>query len=235
MFRSPYSVASKTAGCSPYYMGSGVTNASDEEKRRIMHNENERKRKEKLNKWIVRLCTLVPDCNGKNLSKNCILEKTVEFIKKLTKQQKLPDDVQALKDEVIRLTEKVELLSSENTQYLSLLKEAQNLSRGAWSLNMSIQKRQSTDSSEAEDSGITMTPTADKVNLASSGMCKTSSTPCLPVSIFLIDLLNLKLVISQMVYMMNISIFRWLYYLSHFVLAQNMVAKMLDHIAKILF
>ena len=104
-----------------------------------MHNEVERKRKDKINKWIVRLCTLVPECNGK-LSKNTILEKTVDFIQTLMHEQKLPDDVQALKTEVIKLTKNVESLSSENSHYLMLLKEAQNLSRGAWTLNMSIQR-----------------------------------------------------------------------------------------------
>lgn len=114
-------------------------NASDEDKRRIIHNETERKRKDKINKWIVRLCSLVPECNGK-LSKNCILEKTVNFIEVLKQEKDLPDDVQALKAEVIKLTKNVESLSSENAHYLNLLKEAQNLSKGAWSLNMSIHK-----------------------------------------------------------------------------------------------
>lgn len=114
-------------------------NASDEDKRRIIHNNAERKRKEKINKWIVRLCSLVPECNGK-LSKNCILEKTVNFIEQLKQEKQLPDDVQALKTEVIKLTKNLESLSSENAHYLALLKEAQQLSKGAWSLNMSIHR-----------------------------------------------------------------------------------------------
>ena len=118
-------------------ISSANPNASDEDKRRMIHNETERKRKEKINKWIVRLCLLVPECGGK-LSKNSILEKTVNFIELLKQEKDLPDDVQALKAEVIKLTKNVESLSSENAHYLALLKEAQNLSRGAWSLNMSI-------------------------------------------------------------------------------------------------
>lgn len=148
-----------------------------------MHNEVERKRKEKINKWIVRLCALVPECHGK-LSKNCVLEKTVNFIQQLTMENELPDDVQALKTEVMRLTERVESLSSENTHYLSLLKEAQNLSKGAWSLNMSIQRHKS-DSSvcEMEEGSTTMTPTLDRVNTGTgSNLTKIASAPNLPVS-----------------------------------------------------
>lgn len=187
VFRSPYSVSSKTGSCSPYYIMTAATpisnvvtpNASDEDKRRIIHNETERKRKDKINKWIVRLCALVPDCNGK-LSKNCILEKTVNFIEQLKQEKDLPDDVQLLKTEVIKLTKNVESLSSENSHYLQLLKEAQQLSKGAWSLNMSIHKNRNerSQSSGSDGEDTTMTPTLDRV--AVSNLTKANSVPNLP-------------------------------------------------------
>ena len=138
-------------------------NASDEDKRRIIHNETERKRKDKINKWIVRLCALVPDCNGK-LSKNCILEKTVNFIEQLKHEKELPDDVQALKTEVIKLTKNVESLSTENSHYLTLLKEAQQLSKGAWSLNMSIHRNRN---DKSQSSGMQVV----KENVENAHIC----------------------------------------------------------------
>lgn len=69
-----------------------------------MHNEVERRRKEKINKWIVRLCAIVPNCNSGKLSKNCVLEKTVHFLNQLMKERDLPENVQTLRAEVMSLT-----------------------------------------------------------------------------------------------------------------------------------
>eukprot|EP00116_Pleurobrachia_bachei_P002979 sb/3463241/ len=152
------------------------SNASDEDKRRHIHNESERKRKNKMAKWVTRLSAIVPDCQPK-MSKHLILEKTVQFVEQLKQEAELPNDVQALKAEIVKLTKNVEYLSTENAHFMSLLKHAQSLSRGAWSLNMSITRNRSSSSSEGEDT-TTMTPTLDRVSV--SNLTKASSAPNLP-------------------------------------------------------
>lgn len=177
VFRAPYPQGKAAA---PYYIISNTPNnvgalqqmnASDEDKRRIMHNEVERRRKEKINKWIVRLCAIVPNCNSGKLSKNCVLEKTVHFLNQLMKERDLPENVQTLRAEVMSLTEKVESLSAENAMYLNLLKEAQSLSGGAWSLNMSIQSNKPEIVSSSDDSSsTTMTPTLDRIEIPATNV-----------------------------------------------------------------
>jgi len=177
VFRAPYP---QGKAASPYYIINNTPNnvgalqqmnASDEDKRRIMHNEVERRRKEKINKWIVRLCAIVPNCNSGKLSKNCVLEKTVHFLNQLMKERDLPENVQTLRAEVMSLTEKVESLSTENAMYLNLLKEAQSLSGGAWSLNMSIQSNKPEIVSSSDDSSsTTMTPTLDRIDIPATNV-----------------------------------------------------------------
>ncbi|XP_016369789.1 upstream transcription factor 1, like isoform X2 [Sinocyclocheilus rhinocerous] len=66
---------------------SGTPRASRGDKRRAQHNEVERRRRDKINNWIVQLSKTIPDCNvdaTKNgQSKGGILSKACDYIQEL--------------------------------------------------------------------------------------------------------------------------------------------------------
>ncbi|XP_018919152.1 upstream transcription factor 1, like isoform X5 [Cyprinus carpio] len=66
---------------------SGTPRASRDDKRRAQHNEVERRRRDKINNWIVQLSKTIPDCNvdaTKNgQSKGGILSKACDYIQEL--------------------------------------------------------------------------------------------------------------------------------------------------------
>uniref|UniRef100_A0A671QVS9 Upstream stimulatory factor 1 n=1 Tax=Sinocyclocheilus anshuiensis TaxID=1608454 RepID=A0A671QVS9_9TELE len=73
-----------------YINKSGTPRASRDDKRRVQHNEVERRRRDKINNWIVQLSKTIPDCNvdaTKNgqvsLSKGWILSKACDYIQEL--------------------------------------------------------------------------------------------------------------------------------------------------------
>ncbi|CAI5677572.1 unnamed protein product [Oreochromis niloticus] len=75
--------------------------ASRDEKRRAQHNEVERRRRDKINNWIVQLSKAIPDCNvdytKTGQSKGGILSKACEYIKELRQNNlKLGEDVSVL-------------------------------------------------------------------------------------------------------------------------------------------
>uniref|UniRef100_A0A3B4GKD7 Upstream stimulatory factor 1 n=1 Tax=Pundamilia nyererei TaxID=303518 RepID=A0A3B4GKD7_9CICH len=75
--------------------------ASRDEKRRAQHNEVERRRRDKINNWIVQLSKAIPDCNvdytKTGQSKGGILSKACEYIKELRQSNlKLGEDVGVL-------------------------------------------------------------------------------------------------------------------------------------------
>uniref|UniRef100_UPI0037E8BED6 upstream stimulatory factor 1 isoform X2 n=1 Tax=Semicossyphus pulcher TaxID=241346 RepID=UPI0037E8BED6 len=80
--------------------------ASRDEKRRAQHNEVERRRRDKINNWIVQLSKAIPDCNidytktGQVLlsqSKGGILSKACDYIKELRQSNlKLGEDIGTL-------------------------------------------------------------------------------------------------------------------------------------------
>uniref|UniRef100_A0A3Q3X444 Upstream stimulatory factor 1 n=1 Tax=Mola mola TaxID=94237 RepID=A0A3Q3X444_MOLML len=74
---------------------------SRDEKRRAQHNEVERRRRDKINNWIVQLSKAIPDCNidytKTGQSKGGILSKACEYIKELRQSNlKLGEDINAL-------------------------------------------------------------------------------------------------------------------------------------------
>ncbi|XP_022242355.1 upstream stimulatory factor 2-like isoform X1 [Limulus polyphemus] len=89
--------------------------AGRDEKRRSTHNEVERRRRDKINNWIVKLSTIVPDCTSDHTkqsqqSKGGILAKACEYIQELRNANaKLPDILK----ENERLTLDVELLQQQ--------------------------------------------------------------------------------------------------------------------------
>ncbi|KAI8775545.1 upstream stimulatory factor 2 isoform X2 [Biomphalaria glabrata] len=72
---------------SPKLEGGGIRTARDD-RRRATHNEVERRRRDKINNWIVQLSKLVPDCAQEPIkqtqaSKGGILSKACEYIQEL--------------------------------------------------------------------------------------------------------------------------------------------------------
>lgn len=101
--------------------GHGVT--VRDSARRIQHNEVERRRRDKINNWIVKLSKLVPDCAGDHTkqgqSKGGILAKTCDYIIDLqTSNQRFAENAKEyermqLDYEVVRL--QLEEKKQENT------------------------------------------------------------------------------------------------------------------------
>merc|ERR1712059_228414 len=64
--------------------------SSRDERRRATHNEVERRRRDKINTWIMKLAGVVPDCQmdqtKQGTSKGGVLSKALDFIVKLRSQ-----------------------------------------------------------------------------------------------------------------------------------------------------
>lgn len=85
----------------PYIAKQEAPRGSRDEKRRAQHNEVERRRRDKINNWIVQLSKTIPDCNidytKTGQSKGGILSKACEYIKELRQSNlKLGEDINSL-------------------------------------------------------------------------------------------------------------------------------------------
>ncbi|KAK3873012.1 hypothetical protein Pmani_014971 [Petrolisthes manimaculis] len=103
-----------------------VVGTTREEKRRVTHNEVERRRRDKINTWICRLAKIIPDCpeaHSKNSqfssqSKGGILAKACDYITEL--KQHNEQLIERLKESQRRemdfelLKQEVEVLKNEN-------------------------------------------------------------------------------------------------------------------------
>lgn len=80
---APRSLAPRTQ---PYPAKDGPRTPRDE-RRRAQHNEVERRRRDKINNWIVTLSKIIPDCNVDSTktgaSKGGILSKACDYIREL--------------------------------------------------------------------------------------------------------------------------------------------------------
>ncbi|XP_014470075.1 PREDICTED: upstream stimulatory factor 1-like isoform X2 [Dinoponera quadriceps] len=103
-----------------------------DERRRVTHNEVERRRRDKINTWISKLGNLLPDCdqnangegdgkaNGESQSKGGILARACEYIVKLREDkekltQSLEENVQ-LTEEAKNLRQVANDLRNENSK-----------------------------------------------------------------------------------------------------------------------
>ncbi|XP_077398088.1 upstream stimulatory factor 1 isoform X2 [Festucalex cinctus] len=85
----------------PYIAKQDAPRGSRDEKRRAQHNEVERRRRDKINNWIVQLSKTIPDCNidytKTGQSKGGILSKACDYIKELRQSNlKLGEDLGTL-------------------------------------------------------------------------------------------------------------------------------------------
>uniref|UniRef100_A0A8C8GN94 Upstream stimulatory factor 1 n=1 Tax=Oncorhynchus tshawytscha TaxID=74940 RepID=A0A8C8GN94_ONCTS len=99
----------------PYNAKSEVPRTSRDDKRRAQHNEVERRRRDKINNWIVTLSKTIPDCNidptKSGQSKGGILSKACDYIQELRQNNlRLGDDLSTLD----RLKMDNQLLRQEN-------------------------------------------------------------------------------------------------------------------------
>ncbi|XP_010897735.1 upstream stimulatory factor 2 isoform X2 [Esox lucius] len=93
-----------------------------DERRRAQHNEVERRRRDKINNWIVTLSKIIPDCNidstKTGASKGGILSKACDYIRELRQNnQRLQDSVKEVErvqvdNELCR--QQIEELKNEN-------------------------------------------------------------------------------------------------------------------------
>ncbi|XP_068519336.1 upstream stimulatory factor 1 isoform X2 [Anas acuta] len=106
----------------PYSPKAEAPRATRDEKRRAQHNEVERRRRDKINNWIVQLSKIIPDCSMENTksgqSKGGILSKACDYIQELRQSNhRLSEELQGLDqlqmdNEVLR--QQVEELKSKN-------------------------------------------------------------------------------------------------------------------------
>ncbi|XP_053558997.1 upstream stimulatory factor 1 isoform X2 [Bombina bombina] len=92
------SIAPRTHPYSPKSDGPRTTR---DEKRRAQHNEVERRRRDKINNWIVQLSKIIPDCSMENTksgqSKGGILSKACDYIQELRQSNhRLSEELQTL-------------------------------------------------------------------------------------------------------------------------------------------
>lgn len=104
--------------------------------RRVMHNAIERKRRDKINNWIIKLSTIIPGCNESskpgydNQSKGGILEKAFCYISDLKEEneklEELSDQNEKLSTELTLKTKQLELALRENRELKMLLRQQEH-------------------------------------------------------------------------------------------------------------
>ncbi|XP_075704022.1 upstream stimulatory factor 1-like isoform X2 [Rhinoderma darwinii] len=106
----------------PYSPKSDGPRATRDEKRRAQHNEVERRRRDKINNWIVQLSKIIPDCSMESTksgqSKGGILSKACDYIQELRQGNlRLAEELQNLEQLQVdnqRLRQQVEDLKNKN-------------------------------------------------------------------------------------------------------------------------
>ncbi|KAF2362393.1 Myc-type basic helix-loop-helix (bHLH) domain [Trinorchestia longiramus] len=97
-----------------------------EDKRRVVHNEVERRRRDKINNWICKLAKILPNCSETQLknvnmmtSKAGILAKACDYIQEMQRENETLSDTarkhQRLQQELQLLREQNNQLKNENT------------------------------------------------------------------------------------------------------------------------
>ncbi|XP_033014082.1 upstream stimulatory factor 2 isoform X1 [Lacerta agilis] len=106
----------------PYSPKMDGTRTPRDERRRAQHNEVERRRRDKINNWIVQLSKIIPDCNTDNsktgASKGGILSKACDYIRELRQtnqhMQETFKEAERLQMDNDLLRQQIEELKNEN-------------------------------------------------------------------------------------------------------------------------
>ncbi|CAI9161756.1 unnamed protein product [Rangifer tarandus platyrhynchus] len=106
----------------PYSSKIDGTRTPRDERRRAQHNEVERRRRDKINNWIVQLSKIIPDCNADNsktgASKGGILSKACDYIRELRqtnqRMQETFKEAERLQMDNELLRQQIEELKNEN-------------------------------------------------------------------------------------------------------------------------
>lgn len=106
----------------PYSPKMDGTRTPRDERRRAQHNEVERRRRDKINNWIVQLSKIIPDCNTDNsktgASKGGILSKACDYIRELRqtnqRMQETFKEAERLQMDNDLLQQQIEELKNEN-------------------------------------------------------------------------------------------------------------------------
>ncbi|XP_075462427.1 upstream stimulatory factor 2 isoform X3 [Ascaphus truei] len=117
---SQRNIAPRTHPYSPKMDGN---KAPRDERRRAQHNEVERRRRDKINNWIVQLSKIIPDCNMESsktgASKGGILSKACDYIRELRqtnqRMQETYKEAERLQMDNEILRQQVEDQKNENT------------------------------------------------------------------------------------------------------------------------
>ncbi|XP_034954760.1 upstream stimulatory factor 1 isoform X2 [Zootoca vivipara] len=91
----------------PYSPKSEAPRTTRDEKRRAQHNEVERRRRDKINNWIVQLSKIIPDCSMEN-TKSGQLNQSLSLQSKGGILSKACDYIQELRQSNIRLSEELQ-------------------------------------------------------------------------------------------------------------------------------
>ncbi|XP_076325739.1 upstream stimulatory factor-like isoform X2 [Tachypleus tridentatus] len=125
---SQRTIAPRTHQCSPKL---DVTRTVKDEQRKATHNEVERRRRDKINTWIMKLSKVVPNCTvdhtKQGQSKGGILAKTCDYIQELRSTNvRLPDilkENEQLSLNVQLLRQQCEDLKNENQMFRAHLQQ----------------------------------------------------------------------------------------------------------------
>uniref|UniRef100_A0A8C8VHT0 Upstream stimulatory factor 2 n=1 Tax=Pelusios castaneus TaxID=367368 RepID=A0A8C8VHT0_9SAUR len=106
----------------PYSPKMDGTRTPRDERRRAQHNEVERRRRDKINNWIVQLSKIIPDCNTDNsktgASKGGILSKACDYIRELRqthqRMQETFKEAERLQMDNDLLRQQIDELKNEN-------------------------------------------------------------------------------------------------------------------------
>ncbi|KAM4703273.1 upstream stimulatory factor 2 isoform 4-T4 [Rhinophrynus dorsalis] len=117
---SQRSIAPRTHPYSPKMDGNRTPR---DERRRAQHNEVERRRRDKINNWIVQLSKIIPDCNTDSsktgASKGGILSKACDYIRELRqtnqRMQETYKEAERLQMDNEMLRQQIEDQKNENT------------------------------------------------------------------------------------------------------------------------
>lgn len=178
-----YRFASPTSNQTPYYVSSDIVlsgGIAQQTRRRIVHNEVERRRKDKINNWILKLADVVPQCQWGKQSKNIVLEKTVEYITQVNDQLKEFSDLQQreqkLAQEVQQLRNRLGNATKENKLLKDLLKK-HSIAIPRKILIMHDCPLLGSDTSGAANDSVTMTTAGTKSRATPTSVTMTTSKP----------------------------------------------------------